>query len=62
MIHSLRGTALAETAIVSEGQCNMLSVIRKVFSQCSGHRLEFGREKIFAIQMTDKTGQRAVKN
>lgn len=47
MILSLRNTALAETAIVSEGQCNVVSVIRKVFTQGSDNWLELGRENIY---------------
>lgn len=57
MILNLRDTTFAETAIVSEGQCNMVRVIRKMFTKCSGNSLELDRENVFAIHMTDKTVQ-----
>lgn len=57
MIPSLRDTASAETAIVSKGQCDMVSVIRKMFPKCFGNRLELDRENIFVIHVTDKTVQ-----
>lgn len=57
MILSFRDIASAETAIVSKGQCDMVSVIRKMFTKCSGNRLELDRENKFVIHMTDKTVQ-----
>lgn len=32
MVLSLRGTAFAEAAVVREGKCNVVSVIRKMFT------------------------------
>lgn len=53
MVLSLRGTAFAEAAVVREGKCNVVSVIRKMFTNALA--IGQSQENISVIHMTVKT-------